>query len=576
MAKRAANLRNMGDFAMLMKNKRFYCFLASALLGVAATLFSSDSSVFAQSGDAQVPEYQLSDDGHIFLKYHGNGEKLVVPDSVTGINSGAFDRSEPGEIDLSFLAFGEPRKTFADRARERGFSLKTIVIPASVVGARFVDFWHCPSLETIEVAEDNPSLRSIDGVLYSKDGTVLKCVPSGIKKDEFIVPESVRIIERSAFAGASNLKSIILPKSLEVLDSVVFAGCSSLSSIVVPDGVSEIGMSAFEDCSSLTSIVVPDGVKKIGGNAFTGCSSLKSIDVPKSVEEIGSFMFCPSLTAINVAEENPVYRSIDGVLYSKDGKKLVRFPEGSGKESFTVPDGVEVVVPFAFTGCSSLKSIVFPKSLTEIGSLAFAGCSSLSSIALPDGVKKFGNNAFESCSSLTSFDVPESVEDIGFFTFSNCPSLKSINAAENNPYYSSSDGVLFSKDGKTLVMAPMGKVEDSFAVPEGVEEIGICAFGHCSSLERIELPESVRKIGGAAFHGCSALKTFVVPDGVKEIAGATFFYCPALSEIVIPASVEKIEYYAFYPTENLTISAPKGSYAEEFAKKKKINFKPLD
>ena len=163
--------------------------------------------------------------------------------------------------------------------------------------------------------------------------------------------------------------------------------------------------------------------------AFNGCDSLKSISIPESVTEIdaGAFGDCSKLENIFVNENNTAYKSVDGILYSKDGKTLVRFPINKKIISFTVPDGVTTIDISAFNRSIWLKTVTLPETVTAINDYAFYMCRALKKVNIPDGVKSISDNAFGSCSALESITIPVSVTSIGFHAFMNSSALTSIN-----------------------------------------------------------------------------------------------------------------------------------------------------
>ena len=189
--------------------------------------------------------------------------------------------------------------------------------------------------------------------------------------------------------------------------------------------VTAIGWKAFYECTSLTSVVIPEGVTSIGNSAFYRCLSLTSVELPNSLTEIGDFAFnrCVSLKNITVADDNKNYKSVDGNLYSKDGKTLIQYAMGKADTTFAVPEGVTTIGGYAFRYCNSLTSIVIPEGVTTIGDYAFYFCTSLTSIELPDSLTTICDYAFADCTSLTSIVIPEGVTTIGEWAFSQCTSL---------------------------------------------------------------------------------------------------------------------------------------------------------
>lgn len=168
-------------------------------------------------------------------------------------------------------------------------------------------------------------------------------------------------------------------------------------------------------------------------------------------------------------------------------------------------DGIPVVElgPLAFKDCGEMTEVELPATLKRIGNRAFMNCHRLEKIALPESVESLGLWAFNSCHSLKQADLGmcASFARGGIFSFS--PMLERILVSENNKSFVSRDGILYSRDGKTLVECPPSV--KTLAVPDGVETIREFAFVF-GRLEKIKFPKSLKKIEGAAFRGCRNLK----------------------------------------------------------------------
>ena len=224
--------------------------------------------------------------------------------------------------------------------------------------------------------------------------------------------------------------------------------------------------------------------------------------------------------------------------------------------SITIPSSVTNIGESAFSWCESLTSITIPDSVKSIGESAFFRCTSLTSITIPKSVTSIGNSAFSSCMGLTSVTIPEGVTSIGRGAFSSCNSLKSINAASDNPNYSSTEGVLYNKTKTELICCPGSKT--SMTIPKSVTSIGEMAFCYCENLKSVTIPNSVTSIGGGAFNCCVSLKSITIPDSVTSIGDYAFSWCQNLASITIPNSVTSIDGGAFFGCTDLKeVTIPK-------------------
>ena len=396
-----------------------------------------------------------------------------------------------------------------------GYSgLTSITLPESVTSIGESAFLGCANLEGIVVSEENPVYSSLDGVLYNKDKTELLKWPD--KKLSVTIPESVTSIGGSAFQR-----------------------CSGLTSITLPESVTSIGDYAFSYCSGLTSMTIPESVTSIGDEAFYYCSGLTSVTIPASVERLGTGVFsaCMNLEEIIVSANNPVYSSLDGVLYNKDKTELLKWP--NKKLSVTIPESVTSIGDYAFLYCYGLTTITLPESVTSIGDYAFSCCYGLTTITLPESLTSIGDEAFYLCSNLTSITLPESLTSIGNRAFSYCSGLTSITLPES-----------LTSIGASTFLGCTGLT--SITLPESLTSIGGGAFSGCSGLTTITLPESLTSIGVSTFSGCTGLTSITLPESLTSIGECAFEDCRGLTTITLPESLTSIGYAAFSGCRGLT------------------------
>lgn len=214
---------------------------------------------------------------------------------------------------------------------------------------------------------------------------------------------------------------------------------------------------------------------------------------------------------------------------------------GSSIEKVVVGEGVTSVGNAAFYEMYNLQSAQLPSTLTSIGSGAFADCYSLSTVNLPDRLKSIDSYAFQG-TRLQSVTLPAKLTSLDSMAFYDASSLTAINVAAGNAAYKSNGGVLYSKDGKTLMLCPAGKT-GQYAVPSGVVTIGENAFMY-SSLQTITLPNTVKTISDGAF--CySRITSLALPNSVTSVGDYICEDCTALTTVSVGTGLKSLSYRMF-------------------------------
>lgn len=305
-------------------------------------------------------------------------------------------------------------------------------------------------------------------------------------------------------------------------------------------------------------------VTSIGSHAMNWCSSLTKVKIPSTVTRIGDWVFWGSykLKTIEVDENNPVFCSIDGALYSKDKTTLLNCP--CATKTFDVPTTVTTIGVGAFGCCVELTSVTLHEGITTIESWAFQACEKLTEISLPEGLEEITWGTFSGCSKLSTVNLPESINKIENNAFNYCPALPVI------------DGITYA--GNAAVAAKEGIA--SVAIKEGTRILAENLFSDNQNLTSITLPPSLEIIGASAFYGCESLpvvdnvryadcvavkaidetmSTYVLREGTRFIANWAFGMCLDLKSINLPEGLVFIGEGAFDCCQLKTITLPEST-----------------
>jgi len=331
-----------------------------------------------------------------------------------------------------------------------------------------------------------------------------------------------------AFAGSNNSGALTIPSTVKDSVNIEWKVTRIQNNSFVPNAI---------------SVSIPNTVTAMEANSLGG-TKLTTISIPASVTDManGVFSSCQALQAINVASGNAKYYSDNGVLYENDGadKWLLDYPVDRPNASYSVPEGTTGIRVNAFQAAKNITSVTLPTTLTDL-----------------------------------PFSSP------GYNGFTSARKLTAINVTSGNANFKSEDGVVFTADGKELVVYPCGKGSTTlgydpyeYTVPTTVEKIRPSAFARVEGFTSVKMSAPLKEIGADAFNTCRYLQTVTVPSTVTDIADGAFSGSIALTAINVEAgnsvyaSADGVLYNA-NKTELVSYPAGKqGAYTTEPTTKK--------
>ena len=434
--------------------------------------------------------------------------ELILPDTVTTINSEAFEDCK----NLTTIHFPASFTDFHGKSENSGDN-----------GG--LDSWikGCDSLKAFTVSENNPHYKSMNGILYSKDGKTVGPVPPAISFDS-INWNGISAIGDFAFCGRETQRTDIeIPSQITSIGDYAFCGYGGswydssydgTVNIKLNEGLTSIGEYAFSSIYHLEEIDLPDSLTFLGKGAFASDNQLKSMTIPPKVTVIPDSLFedCLNLESVTLP---------DGIT------EIGRLAFYSNKfTSIQLPTSLKKIDDKAFLS-SKLSSIVIPNSVEYIGESAFQYSASLKQVKLSKNLKKIEPRSFESC-GLDSLEIPEGVTEIGeeAFAYGALTSLKLPETLTKIGNGAFRNGFLWSDYNSPV------------KIPEHVTEIGGGAFFNCY-LSDIELPNHSISCGFEAFGG-NYLSSVVFPEGMTSMTVPVIMGSIYINRIYLPKSLKEL------------------------------------
>jgi len=278
---------------------------------------------------------------------------------------------------------------------------------------------------------------------------------------ELTLPSTLTSIGSYAFEGTYIYGKIKIPKSVTTIEEGAFKNCDGISEVSLPSGIIKIEKSTFEDCYALNKIntenivtfsekcfyncralydftfsqkaetiqseafyncdsiegtVDNSMITDLSSNAFSNCDRIETVILPNNGVNFGAYNGCIGLQNYEVLESNKNYSSIDGVLHSKDGTKILKYPTTKKDSVYRVSDTVTTIGTETFKGTTALKEVILTKNVTSLETKAFTG-SSIEFIYIPDSISAIEFDTFKDCKSLKTVILGEGVEVVGAGAF---------------------------------------------------------------------------------------------------------------------------------------------------------------
>lgn len=408
-----STLEVLGDYAVSTSKNLKSVDLSSTKLSSTGNFAFAECSALTE---IKFPESLVSIDGGAFWDCTSLAE-VTLPPHLVHVGQNAFLNTALKEVEIpdstssiDFCAFGYSLSQTGEYVADDSFT----IVGSQGSGAQsyasdmdtesgYQNKFNFMTPDQYALKKEMASLKRKDEGDYEfteKDGGayIITCTASDSK---LTVPETldglpVRGTYPSAFSSCT-AEEIILPDGMESLREMSFYNCTYLKSITLPQSMKTIGNNCFDSCTSLVTADL-GGATEIGEGVFTNCDLLASITLSGNCTSIDNghvpFSNCYGLEEINVTDGDGSFSSKDGILFSGDGKTLIKYPINRYGKTYEVPKGTKEIAKYAFTDSKLIEDVVLPDSVESIGSFAFYNCHELKKLRAHKGIGNIGEFAF--------------------------------------------------------------------------------------------------------------------------------------------------------------------------------------
>lgn len=563
---------------------------------------------------------------------------LVVPDTVTSIEEGAFfglgslvsltvpfvglSVSSPSTLGGMFGAVTE-NTSGAVRQGQGYYMVPATLANVTLTNARDLANYAFQNLRLASVNLGN-KLETIGIYAFENctadvvfgAGSIIDRIGvyafAGFAGQSVAIPDSVVNIDEYAFRGAA-VKDITFGQNSSLAGVGQYAfSLSALEALYLPDTVVNLGRSILEGVGNLTGLSLPfigstptdsdntlayifgayttafEGAiaqtRRNGTTVYAAIPRIESIRLAASVVPVGVFMNVNAgaitLEAVSLINEYAFTGCRAQVVFGENSTissvRSYAFENYAYTGPIALPATVTTVSQNAFYG-ARISAVSFGNGLQYIENNAFAYCVNLGSgggtLTLPATLQAIGVGAFYN-TAYSSVYIPAEVSDIGEYAFGVCENLTEIRVASGNPYYKDTNGVLYTKNGETLLQYPSHSANTEISVPAGVKVISRYAFAGNTAITSVVLPSTLTAIEEYAFAG-SAEKpmglTSVIFQGVNSdlatIDRYAFAFCVNLTSVTLPRNLVEIREGAFSGSKE----APMGLQTVVFAEGSRLS-----